>query len=85
LACRSDLGSWVDFGVLDLAGALALLALIETRLEGLRPAAARLGRFTLALLPAAVLAYAVMALVWPWSVVDPLNPLRAVEYFSHFF
>jgi hypothetical protein len=26
-----------------------------------------------------------MALVWPWSVVDPLNPLRAVKYFSHFF
>jgi hypothetical protein len=26
-----------------------------------------------------------MALVWPWSVVSPLNPLRAVAYFSHFF
>ena len=26
-----------------------------------------------------------MALVWPWSVVDPLNPFRAIEYFSHFF
>jgi hypothetical protein len=26
-----------------------------------------------------------MGLVWPWSVVAPLNPLRAVEYFSHFF
>ena len=32
-----------------------------------------------------LLAYAVMALVWPWSVIDPLNPFRAVEYFSHFF
>jgi hypothetical protein len=73
------------FGVLDLVGALALLSLIEARLEGLRPAAARLGRFILLLLPAAVLAYAVMALVWPWSVVDPLNPLRAVAYFSRFF
>ena len=37
------------------------------------------------LLPAVLLAYAVMALVWPWAVVDPLNPFRAVEYFSHFF
>ena len=27
----------------------------------------------------------VMALVWPWSVTEPLNPFRAVEYFSHFF
>ena len=35
--------------------------------------------------PALVLAYAVMALVWPWAVMTPLNPLRAVEYFSHFF
>ena len=39
----------------------------------------------MALVPAVLLAYAVMALVWPWSVVDPLNPFRAVEYFSHFF
>ena len=27
----------------------------------------------------------VMALMWPWSVVVPLNPLRALVYFSHFF
>ena len=32
-----------------------------------------------------VLAYAVMGLVWPWAVVDPLNPFRALEYFSEFF
>ena len=73
------------FGVLDLAGALALLAAVEARLHGLGPAAARLGRFAWSLLPVVVLAYAVMALVWPWSVTDPLNPLRAVAYFSHFF
>jgi hypothetical protein len=42
-------------------------------------------RFVLTLLPSLVLAYAVMALIWPWSIVDPLNPLRAVAYFSHFF
>jgi 4-amino-4-deoxy-L-arabinose transferase-like glycosyltransferase len=73
------------FGVLDLAGAVALLTAVEARLDGLGPAVARLGRFALSLLPAVVLAYAVMALVWPWSVIDPLNPLRAVAYFSHFF
>jgi hypothetical protein len=72
------------FGVLDLTGALALLVLIEAR-QGLRPAAARLGHFILLLLPAAVLAYAVMTLIWPWSVADPLNPLRAIAYFSRFF
>jgi hypothetical protein len=32
-----------------------------------------------------VLAYAVIAFVWPWSVADPLNPFRALEYFSRFF
>ena len=32
-----------------------------------------------------LLGYAVMALVWPWSVTEPLNLFRAVEYFSHFF
>ncbi len=26
-----------------------------------------------------------MGLVWPWSVVSPFNPFRAVEYFSNFF
>jgi hypothetical protein len=26
-----------------------------------------------------------MAVVWPWSVLSPLNPLRAAEYFSRFF
>jgi hypothetical protein len=73
------------FGVVDLAGALALVALLEARLDGLRPAAARLWHFVLSLLPALMLAYAVMALVWPWSVINPLNPLRAVAYFSRFF
>jgi hypothetical protein len=73
------------FGGVELAFALALVAVIEVRLNGLRPAAARLGGFILSLLPAVVLAYAVMALIWPWSVIDPLNPLQAVAYFSRFF
>jgi Dolichyl-phosphate-mannose-protein mannosyltransferase len=73
------------FGGVDLVGVLAVMAVLDARRDGLRPAAARLGRFALSLLPAAALAYAVMALVWPWSVVDPFNPLRGVAYFSQFF
>ncbi len=73
------------FGVLSAFIALAMLAALEMRAHGSRDAAARLGRFVLALLPAAVLGYAVMALIWPWSVADPLNPFRALGYFSHFF
>jgi 4-amino-4-deoxy-L-arabinose transferase-like glycosyltransferase len=73
------------FGVISALGALTLMLAIDARREGLRMALPRAGRFTLTLLPAVPLAYAVMALVWPWAVVDPLNPLRAVEYFSRFF
>jgi hypothetical protein len=67
------------------AAALVLLYGSEVRALGLRAASHRLGRFVLALLPGFVLAYLVMGLVWPWSVVELLNPLRAAEYFSHFF
>ncbi len=73
------------FGAIDALAALALIFAIDSRARGIRSAGARLGRFVLALVPAMVLAYAVMALVWPWSVANPLNPLRAVEYFSRFF
>jgi hypothetical protein len=45
----------------------------------------RLGWFALTLRPAAVAAYGVMGIVWPWAVIDPLNPFRALGYFSHFF
>ena len=48
-------------------------------------ALSRAGRFVACLIPGLLLAYAVMALVWPWSVQAPLNPWRAVAYFSHFF
>jgi Dolichyl-phosphate-mannose-protein mannosyltransferase len=73
------------FGVISGLGALALIFAIEARRDGVRAAGTRAGRFALALLPALVLAYAVMALIWPWGVADPLNPLRAVAYFSRFF
>ena len=74
------------FGAIARCAALALdLRGRGARASGVRPAGARLGRFMLTLVPAVLLAYAVMALVWPWSVVDPLNPFRAIEYFSHFF
>jgi dolichyl-phosphate-mannose-protein mannosyltransferase len=65
--------------------ALALVVTAETRAFGWRSALSRLGRFTLMLVPAFLLAYLVMGFVWPWSVLEPLNPLRALQYFSHFF
>jgi hypothetical protein len=73
------------FGVLAAMLALALLFALQARADGMRAAAARLGRLLLMLLPAAILAYVVMALLWPWSVANPLNPIIAIEIFSHFF
>jgi 4-amino-4-deoxy-L-arabinose transferase-like glycosyltransferase len=73
------------FGALYALGALALLIAIEARHKGMRTAGAACGRFLLRLLPALVIGYAVMAVVWPWSVAEPLNPIRALQYFSRFF
>jgi hypothetical protein len=73
------------FGALEFLGALAFIFIAQARAEGVGAAGSRLLRFLLALLPAVPPAFLVMALVWPWSEIDPLNPLRAVDYFSRFF
>ncbi|HKY86412.1 MAG TPA: glycosyltransferase family 39 protein [Pseudorhodoplanes sp.] len=86
-------GLGLAIGSRILAGMAALYMLVplamiigsELRATNARDAARNFGRFVLILLPALVLAYAIMAAVWPWSVQDPLNPLRAVSYFSEFF
>jgi hypothetical protein len=68
-----------------LAGLALVIAADMRRADPSAPARKRAFRFVLILLPSLLLAYAVMVLVWPWSAVDPLNPLRALAYFSHFF
>jgi hypothetical protein len=75
-------------GVIAAAYVLAALLLVygaQLRERGARAATRDVRQFLLAFLPALVLAYLVMGLVWPWSVVKPLNPLGAAEYFTHFF
>src|SRR5215470_13685415 len=67
------------------AAALAMIIFCDARGSGLAHAVRRGGQFLFALIPALIIAYAVMAVIWPWSVVSPLNPLRAAAYFSHFF
>jgi hypothetical protein len=71
--------------IFNMLAALGLLIVVEGRRQGLRKASISLGHFVVPLIPALLLGYAVMAIVWPWSVTEPLNPLRAAEYFSHFF
>ncbi|EJW13692.1 hypothetical protein A33M_0022 [Rhodovulum sp. PH10] len=87
------LGLGLSFGT-RVMGALAampaiaafgLIVVVEARRTEFRAALRRAGVFVLRLLPALVIGYALMALIWPWSVVSPLNPLRALVYFSHFF
>jgi 4-amino-4-deoxy-L-arabinose transferase-like glycosyltransferase len=73
------------FGVLYGLAAFALLFAIEARQRELRSAAARMGSCLLRLIPGVVATYALMALVWPWGAIDPLNPIRAIGIFSHFF
>jgi hypothetical protein len=73
-----------DLAPLYALAGLSFVMIAEAGQPGV-PASQRALRFVLTLLPSMVLAYAVMALIWPWSVVDPLNPLRALAYFSHFF
>jgi hypothetical protein len=85
LGCSVGSRVMAGFGLIEAAAALALLFALDARGLGGRAASRRLGRFLLALLPAFVAGYALMALIWPWAVLDPLNPFRAVEYFAHFF
>jgi Dolichyl-phosphate-mannose-protein mannosyltransferase len=67
-----------------LAGLLVILV-GEGRALGAKPAAARFGTFILRSIPALAVGYLVMGLLWPWSVLAPLNPIRAAEYFDTFF
>ncbi|MGI8527044.1 MAG: ArnT family glycosyltransferase [Pseudolabrys sp.] len=80
-------GSRILAGVLAPCGlaALAMIVFEDSRGGRIGPAAARAVQFVWRLLPALLLGYLIMGLVWPWSVLSPLNPVFASEYFSTFF
>ena len=73
------------FALVNALLPLLLILAIEVRRHGLKSALTEVGAFLVPLIPAALLAYLVMGLVWPWAVASPANPFRAVEYFSNFF
>lgn len=87
------IGLGLTLGTRILGGMAALYALAPQLLLlrsdwvafGVRRALATVGRFMLGLAPGLILAYALMGLLWPWSVQSPLNPFRAALYFDHFF
>jgi hypothetical protein len=64
---------------------LLLIVAVKWRETGCKAAFRECGAFLATFIPGAILAYLVMGLVWPWAVISPLNPFRAVEYFSNFF
>jgi hypothetical protein len=70
-------------GVYLAAAIVFYLVLVWTR-EG-RDAASTEGlAIIVAMWPLFPVAYALMAVFWPWGVFDPFNPLRALYTFSHF-
>lgn len=83
LALGVRVGAVLLIGYLGLAVAAWLtVRLAEER--RLAPVAADAWTLTKNLIPAAMVAYATMAFCWPWAVLEPLNPLRALTMFSHF-
>ncbi len=89
----AGVGLGLAFGSRILAGVAAIYAVIplamilieNLRLDGWKPAAQRLGGFIVTMLPALLIGYLIMGLLWPWSIVSPLNPIDAAEYFDKFF
>ena len=73
------------FTIIDALVPLFAILAVRARTEGWRPALGEWGSYLYAFIPAIILVYLIMGLVWPWSVAAPLNPLHAAEYFSSFF
>lgn len=85
VATGASLGIRVGGLLLFVYAALAvgIWLLGGERRSSLMVMAHQAGSITVRLLPAGILAFAIMAFSWPWAVLDPLNPLRALEHFSN--
>jgi hypothetical protein len=70
--------------VYALIGFVPLL-IEDVRAQGMREAVRRAVRTVYILIPGLIFGYLVMGLIWPWSIVELDNPLRAMTYFSAFF
>jgi hypothetical protein len=87
------LGAGLSIGSRVLGGLALIYALVgfmplfleEIHTHSAREAAHRLLHVVYVLFPGLILGYLVMGLIWPWSIIQPGNPLQAVTYFSHFF
>ena len=87
------LGAGLSIGSRILGGLALIYAVVgfvpllleEIRAHGGREAIRRFMRVVYVLLPGLILGYLVMGLIWPWSIIEPGNPLQAATYFSQFF
>ena len=66
-----------------LVAGMAIWAWGDARQMGATAARRTIWVALIRLMPGALLAYAIMAVCWPWGVLEPLNPLRALAFFSH--
>jgi len=71
--------------ILFAGAALLVYVLAESRTLGFLPAAKRAATLVGNLAIALPLAYIVMAIVWPYAIQSPLNPLKAIAYYSNFW
>ncbi len=87
------LGAGLSIGSRILGGLALVYALIgfvplllrEFDTQGTPQAVRRFTHVLYMLMPGLILGYLVMGLIWPWSILQPGNPFRALTYFSHFF
>ncbi|MFG1424736.1 glycosyltransferase family 39 protein [Xanthobacter sp. VTT E-85242] len=65
--------------------AFLLLLAIEWRQLGFKAMLGRAAGFLGLIAIGLPLSYLVLGLIWPWAVIEPLNPLRALAYYSNFW
>ncbi len=78
-------GSRILAIVFGLGAALSLLVIVIEDSRQRPGGGRRLLQFLWLMLPSLLIGYLIMGLLWPWSVISPLNPLYASDYFSGFF
>ncbi|WP_291858212.1 glycosyltransferase family 39 protein [Bradyrhizobium sp.] len=87
LGAGLSIGSRILGGMALVYAAVGFAPLLieEIRTQGLRESVRRFAHVVYVLLPGMVFGYLIMGLIWPWSIMEPGNPFRALTYFSHFF
>jgi hypothetical protein len=87
LGAGLSLGSRVLGGLALVYAVIGFVPLLlqEIHSHGAREAIRRFLHVIYVLLPGLIFGYLLMGLIWPWSIMEPGNPFRALTYFSHFF